>query len=459
MTAVGMKRHGTKAALSYQEVLRRDRRASPPFFGEQPVDLGTGPVSADRYTSRTFFHAEIEKVWLKTWQFVCREEDIPNGGDTHVFDLVGKTIIVVRQANGSLKALQNVCLHRGRKLVTSNGCKRSLRCPYHGLTWDIDGSFQENPFAWDFPQIDPDNFDLPSLRVESWAGFVFVNFNDAAPSLLEQMAPIPEHFDRWWIDRCYKAAHVAKVTPANWKATAEAFIESHHILATHPQLNPTSGYESGQYDVLSDHVTRFLTPSGLTASVSNDPPIDEARRIELMFGSARPGAKPTFPPEKGMTARNYAAEVTRRRLQSQTGYNLDHACDAELIDGIAYDFFPNFHIWGGYQDKIVYRFRPMGLDHEKTLMEVMLFRLAPIEGPQPPPARIRNLSMDEPWSSASELGFLASVYDQDQANLGPVQEGLRALGSQPIHFGAYLEVRCRNLHRTIDAYMDVDDVN
>ncbi|MBV9512341.1 MAG: aromatic ring-hydroxylating dioxygenase subunit alpha [Caulobacteraceae bacterium] len=443
-----------RPVISYQEVLALDPRPKPGILGEHTVDLGVEPVKASRYTSAEFFKGEIEKVWTKTWQYVCREEDVPNTGDTYVYDLLNKTLIVTRQADGSLKAMQNVCLHRGRKLVTAGGCKQQFRCPYHGLVWNTDGSFRENPFGWDFPQIDPKRFSLPEIRLETWAGFVFINFDPNAAPLLEQLAPMPEHFERWRIQDCYRVAYVGKVAHANWKACAEAFIEAHHVFATHPQLNPTNGYESGQYDVLSDHVTRFMNPGGMTPTVYKDQEMDEERRIQLVAaGGQRSGGKANFPPEPGMTARNYAGEMGRRTLSADTGYDFSDVCDAEMVDGIAYDFFPNFHLWGGFRDKICYRFRPVDMDHEKTLIEVMLYRIAPKDQPKPPPAQLNMLGEDDLWSSATELAFLAGVYDQDQSNLGPVQEGLRALGDGEIQFGKYLEVRCRNLHRMVDQYM------
>ncbi|MCZ2108351.1 MAG: Rieske 2Fe-2S domain-containing protein, partial [Dehalococcoidia bacterium] len=76
-------------------------------------------------------------------------------------------------------------LHRGRKLVTHGGCKHEFQCPYHGLTWNLDGSFKRKPFGWDFPQIDRGKFGLPEIRLETWGGFVFVNFDEGAPPLLE----------------------------------------------------------------------------------------------------------------------------------------------------------------------------------------------------------------------------------------------------------------------------------
>jgi phenylpropionate dioxygenase-like ring-hydroxylating dioxygenase large terminal subunit len=446
---------GSAPPRSYQDILAQDATPAPAILRSAPRDFGTEPVPASRYTSAEFFKREIESVWLKTWQFACVEDEIPSPGDTYVYELLNQALLIVRQADGSLKAFKNVCLHRGRKLVTAGGCKTEFRCPYHAFTWNTDGTFRENPFAWDFPQVDPRSFNLHEVRVESWAGFVFINYDQDAEPLLEQLAPMPEHFTRWRIEQCYKSAHVAKVMPANWKVCAEAFIETHHVIATHPQYDAFTGHDFSQIDVLSDHVTRFLTPNVVSPNTSSES-IDDAGLFDIMMSA---GARSVDSAEKvaslppGMTARAYTAQVSRQGLEQRTGYDLSDISDAEILDGIAYDFFPNFHLWGGFKDKICYRFRPWGVDHEQTLLEVMLFALAPNGAPKPPPANMRILEEGEAWSGASELGALAGVYDQDESNMGPVQEGLRTLGDGSIQFSKYLEARCRSLHHMIDVYM------
>lgn len=441
---------------SYQDILDRDSRPVPALLREnRPGDLGTAPVPARRYTSRDFFEREVEKVWLKTWQYACREEEIPNTGDTHVFELLDRSVILIRQHDGAVRAFRNVCLHRGRKLVTRSECRNQLRCPYHGMTWNIDGSFRTNPFAWDFPQIDESRFSLPEIRSESWAGFIFVNFDDDAPPLLEQLAPMPEHFRHWRIDDCYKAAHVAKVAPANWKVCAEAFLETLHVLTTHPQTLAFTALETSQCDLLSDHVTRFMTAIGVTGSHWPDPSTSEEVKLRRMLGvrlgKAAEGDAALLAGEQ--TARAFAADFGRRTLEEEIGGDFSSACDADVLDSISYDFFPNFHLWGGLRQKICYRFRPVGLDHEATLVEVMLYKIAPVGQERPEPAALRVLGDDEPWASATELNYLAGIYDQDQSNFGAVQEGLRALADGEVHFSRYAEMRCRNLHRMIDRYM------
>ncbi len=453
-TQAGIKGLNRCDAVNYQELLDQDPLPSPAYLkAESSIDLGTDPICASRYTSHEFFNREIDAVWLKTWQYVCRQEQLAKAGDTHVFDLLGRSAIVVRQADGGLKAFQNVCRHRGRKLVTHNGCQARLRCPFHGFTWDLNGSFRENPIKWDFPQIDESKFGLLPVAVDSWGGFIFINFDVDAPMLRSIAHPMPEHFEPWGIEDCYQAAHVAKVIPANWKAAVEAFIESHHVLTTHPQLSPYTGDANSQYDILSDHICRFITPLGTPSPLINNENLTARKLVDLWFSKGSRAGRSDDVFEDTQTPREFAARVARKTWGERTGRDYSKTSQTELIDAISYNQFPAFSVWGGIGTHIGYRWRPWEGRVDRTLMETFLFAPVPAQGERPPPAPMRMLAEDEPWKNAPELGYLGPVYDQDQANLAPLQEGLIALGNGVVQFGRYTEIRCRHLHHMVDVYL------
>ena len=153
-------------------------------------DIGVEPVPASRYYSPEYFQKEVDHVWSKIWQMACREKEIPNVGDYAIYEIVGKSFIVTRTAPDEIRAFYNTCLHRGRKLVTANGCKDEFRCPYHGIAWNTDGSFKDNPIAWDFPQWVGRDMSLPQARVGTWGGFVFINMDPLARPLMETVGAL-----------------------------------------------------------------------------------------------------------------------------------------------------------------------------------------------------------------------------------------------------------------------------
>lgn len=451
MSALG---HGGRAGAAYQALLARDSRPVPAVLAsEAPADLGTAPLAAARYTSPAFFELECERMWPRVWQVACREEDIPEPGDFHVYDVVGRSLLVVRLADGSLRAFHNSCLHRGRRLATADGQAENFRCGFHGWTWNLDGTIRSLPCRWDFPQLADEDLRLPEARVGTWGGFVFVNMDAKAVPLEDYLGVLPQHFGRWRLEDCYKAVHVAKVIPCNWKVAMEAFMESYHVVATHPQILPVFADASAQYDVYGDHVNRNLAAFGAPSPHLGEESVAPGQVVEgmlAMMGRQRPGQGL----RDGETeARAYLGSLNRASFGRAFGGDYEQASDAETLDALVYNVFPNFAPWGGFAPNIVYRWRPNGREVGSCLMEVMILKRCPPGRPRPRPVRMRLLSEAEPWSAATELPVLGPVIDQDMSNMPQVQEGLQASATGRVHLGRYQEVRIRHFHRTLDRYL------
>ena len=168
----------------YQRLLDEETREVPVSLRATSAGhLDPAGIVASRYFDPEFHRREVEQVWGRTWQMACREEQIPQVGDSIVYEIADWSLIVVRTASDEIRAFHNSCLHRGTQLRTRPGRVTGFRCPYHGFTWNLDGTLREIPCAWDFPQVDQAIFCLPQAQVGTWGGFVFVNVDDqAAPS-------------------------------------------------------------------------------------------------------------------------------------------------------------------------------------------------------------------------------------------------------------------------------------
>ncbi|MGZ5935771.1 MAG: aromatic ring-hydroxylating oxygenase subunit alpha [Rhizomicrobium sp.] len=446
---------------SYGDILERDTRPVPDFLREKNVpEIGTDPVLASRYCDRAFFEKEVGRVWSRVWQMACREEEIPKVGDYQIYEIVGKSLIITRTAPNEIKAFYNSCLHRGRKLVTMPGSKSEFRCPYHGFAWNCDGTFKENPIPWDFPQWKDRDMSLPEAKVASWGGFVFVNFDLTAPALETVLGPLAKDFERYDFANRYKAVHVAKVVRANWKAVAEAFMESHHSITTHPQILPFLADANSQYDLLNDYVSRHFSASGVPSPFIADRNLSDSDIIRAMAagggGTRRRVSEDNTDVPSNITARAFAAEAARQSLAVEDGWDYSKCSDAEMIDALLYNVWPNMSFWAGYAPNLTYRWRPNGRDPESAIMDVMILKRVPKSGPRPAPASVHFLREDEKWSDAPELGGLAGIFEQDMGNLPYVQEGLHASGTGTVHFGRYTEMRIRQLHRMLDRFIGND---
>ena len=152
---------------------------------------------------------------------------------------------------------------------------------------------------------------------------------------------------------------------------------------------------------------------------------------------------PVLLPE-GETVRSFVASVSRDGLRPTIGdAAADQLSDAELVDAMVYWVFPNFHPWAAYQ-RIVYRFRPDGDDHEASIMEVFL--ISPFVGDRPPPSPPVELGFDDSFYGAVALGITARILEQDAYNLPRVQEGLHNVRSGGLRMALYQESRIRHFH-------------
>lgn len=439
-------------SVTWDKLAAADSRRVPDYLLEhvQPA-LGDAPLDVARYVDPAFFRAECEKMWPNVWQFAARKEEMPEPGDYVLYENAGRSYLVTRQQDGSVRAFHNVCLHRGRKLRTASGWAKDFQCAYHGFTWNTDGSLNRIPCRWDFPQVGRDeDLRLPEAQVEEWGGYIFVKEAEGGPTLEEFLAPLPTHFERWRHEDAYTSKWVAKVIPANWKACAEAFMEAFHVSTTHPQITAFTGDVNSKYNIYGDHVNVAITPFGvLSPTLGSDGDEQEIINNFLKYNGRVVTPGTTIEVDQGQTARQAMGAFNRRRFSELYGRDLDHASDAEVQDAFTYNVFPNFSPWGGFQPTVVYRWRPWP-DVRHTLMEVRLLgRLKPGEE-----APVPEMVMLEPGESfAGELGQLGNILEQDMDNLPHVQTGMEMSKTGKLELAHYQESRIRHFHQTLDKYL------
>ena len=441
--------------VTWDDLVAADSRAVPTFLAEDSYEYrGSAPLDAARYTSPEFFRAEVERIWPNVWQLAAREEDMPDPGDVVVFENVGRTYLVVRQPDGSVRAFHNVCLHRGRKLRTESGPATMFHCPYHGFAWNLDGSLNNIPCRWDFSHLKDENMHLPEAETGRWGGYIFLRENPGGPTLEEFIAPLPEHFRRWPHEQRTTTVWVAKVIHANWKAVMEAFMEAWHAYTTHPQIAPFVSDANSRYNIYGDHVNVGYNPQGAMSPLMDPEGKSEQWVADqyMKFSRRHDPSQPLLVPE-GSTARATLGQMARDTYRQTYGVEIDHATDAEMLDSLFYSVFPNWGPWGGFAAAIDYRFRPWP-DQDHTLMEVRM--LAPVPPGQPIPRGVPMIMLGDgvPWAASPEIGeTLGNVLDQDVANVELVHAGLKASKTGKVQLGDYQEIRIRQFHQTADKYM------
>lgn len=453
--------------ISYTDMLEADTRPAPDYLlMESNIDMDDEPLSTDRYTCSEFKAREDELLWPNIWQFAAREEDMPEPGDNVVYEINDRSFVLVRQKDNSIRAFHNVCLHRGRKLRTVSGSATQMRCPFHGFTWNNDGTLKEIPCQWDFTHLQNKDLSLPELRVEQWQGFIMITENDEIPPFTEWIGPGIEHYDNWNLGECYTGAWVGRVVPANWKVAAEAFMEAWHSVVTHPQILPFTADMNSRYDLYGDHMNRAITPTGASSPyIQGKDQIYVIEKLgEFLSGDSRGRSDETsvndlkgFDENDPALARKVLAEANREAFQEMNGHDYSKATDSEMLDNFTYNIFPNFSPWGGLIPNIVYRWRPWK-DTDHCLMEVRVLMRTP-QGEKPPKCEgMRLIPDDKPWTSAGDLigDELANVFDQDMKNLPHVQQGMKASKNKKLELAHYQESRIRHFHQTLDKYLNGD---
>ena len=442
-----------RPAPSLQEIYAEDAKKPPAHMRKESYrPMGNDDISIERYFSKAWHDQEVESVWRKTWQFACRVEDIPNVGDHIVYNIVHDSLIVVRTSDSEIRAYINACLHRGTMLRKEGGCVKQFRCPFHGFTWALDGSLSEIPGEWDFEHINKSEFGLPEARVDTWAGFVFVNFDHGCESLESYLEILPDHFKSFDLENRYKAHHIAKVMPCNWKLCQEAFMEAYHVPYAHPQSLPYYGDSNTQYDTFSGvrHINRMISAQGVPSP--SLPDIDPEKTRSLMERDT-PFYKDDSETLDGESPRERFARIAREKIGKSVGKDLSAVSDSESIDLIQYSVFPNFVPYGGLGLSIGYRFRPLGDDPERSIMEIYFLFPKAEDGSHPPPGEIVWLDEEEPWQSVKAMGSAAMLVDQDTDNLKRIQKGLRTTRKPGVTLATYQESRIRHFNETLDAYM------
>ncbi|WP_380876649.1 hypothetical protein ACFB49_09530 [Sphingomonas sp. DBB INV C78] len=443
-------------APTVQEVLRADPdadRQPPSYRIDSYRFLGDADIPFERYTDPAFFKAEMDLMWPRVWQWACREEHIPEAGDFYVYDIGPWSLVITRTESGEIKAYYNACLHRGTKLKPSftQGWSPKLACPFHGWTWDLDGKLIELPCSWDFPHVDHDKARLPEARVGTWGGFVFVCMDDDAPSLEEYLAPLPDHAAHAELADRYVSLHIQKELPCNWKVASEAFLESYHTHVTHPQLQNGTGDTNTQYDTFSPHINRLVSLAGVASPYSGGSVSEEEILETMVLGDRSSLSEPLTVPEGG-SARSVMADYFKAAIKAG-GKDLDDRSTAEIIDTVGYFAFPNGHFFLAPSFPIIYRFRPLGMDHTRALFDLML--LAPIPpGGRPDPYEPVRIGVEDSYGSVPGVdASLGQIYDQDTGNMGWMQEGMGAAKKRSATFANYQESRIRHIHQTIDMYL------
>jgi choline monooxygenase len=425
------------------EVRREDAIGTPP---QRPT-----MVPADRYYSAAFAQLEVERMWPRVWQVACTVDHVAEPGDYFEYRCGPYSVLIVRGDDGTLRAFQNVCRHRGNSLCAGAGSNLAeLRCGYHGWTWDLAGALKRVPNRKGFGTLPLDQFALFAVRVDTWARLVFVDLDLGAAPLADYLEAVPDDIGWLGLDdfRCYATMTVD--VDANWKTIADGFSETYHIQTLHPELHRCMD-DMYAPQMIWGHIGKseqlYGVPSPHLKQVPSDADVWNAYVCTqgALMGVAEGTPFPADQRRPGQSVAELIADRTRAFAEGR-GVDLSWASTDRVMRLHQYNIFPNMTLLANADHLTVMASRP-GPDPDHGELVMMLWtRMAP-GAPRCAPADVR-LTAEE-----AQPGL---VLTQDISVLAGLQRGMHQPGLTHITLSNE-ERRVINMHRNLDRYLDLPD--
>ncbi|SMH46681.1 aromatic ring-hydroxylating oxygenase subunit alpha [Mesorhizobium australicum] len=185
------------------------------------------------YTAEDFAALELETIFAGEWLCAGRADALKGPGDYLTMEIAGEPIVVLRDRDGKLRAMSNVCRHRMSTLLQGTGTVRAIVCPYHAWTYNLDGTLRGAPAMGKNETFHRDEIRLPPVRCEEWLGWIMVTLNSDAPPPSERLKAVEDlvgYLDMRAYTETFRETHR---WDTNWKVLAENFMESYHLPVCH----------------------------------------------------------------------------------------------------------------------------------------------------------------------------------------------------------------------------------
>lgn len=418
-------------------------------------------VIKESYSSPDFVSREYAKLWPRIWQMACRVEEVATVGDYITYDIGAESIIVVRSDADTINAFHNVCMHRGRRLVDGSGNMANFPCKFHGWRWSLAG---ENEYVnqkedW-CGTLDQDDLSLPRIKVDTWGGFVFLNFDPAAEPLIDYLGEAAEALAPFKLETMRLRWRKWLKMPCNWKIALEAFNEGYHVAITHFPLNRfgASKFKSratGLHGTFgADREAMGQHRAGATAD-AREAMAGFTRYLKIAIDS------------NGSDSIRYAAQLLPSMLPSEASAGeaymamMKMASDIDAARGVPWPeitpeeyeragtdwhIFPNMVLLPMATNCLGYRARPWENDPDWCIFEVyQLERMPENEIP-----RTQNLRNDDIY----DYDFWGEILLQDFQQMEATHKGVKSSAYPGPRLNPRQELSISNFHRVYNNYLN-----
>ncbi|MDE8652516.1 aromatic ring-hydroxylating oxygenase subunit alpha [Novosphingobium album (ex Liu et al. 2023)] len=419
-------------------------------------------VPTDRYHSAEFAARERALLWMRSWQFVGRADDIPQAGDWMEYRLFDQSFVLVRGRDGRIRGFVNACRHRGNAFCEGKGRSARFTCPYHNWSYGLDGKLlavARPDFTGTLEEFvgDKDQLGLIEVPADIFAGFLFLNPDRAAAPLGETLGEAAELLAPYRLEEMVPCGlNVREGLKCNWKVIMDAFQEGYHVQGIHPELVPAMDESQERYRFLGDHSVATapfgaanMAHSGLDiqiAAIRNLPATfpgvaDALPRFDALVERYR-GADGTLPADA--SPRDLLQRAMRETLVAR-GLDVGGLTDNQISDNQFWILFPNFFmtIHAGEATVIVAQPHTSG-DPNRCFWHVMNLQWFPPEERAARRAELLEIAEGDHFPY-----FLA--LEQDFAQMERQQRGLRNQAQASLTLTRQ-EVRLAHFHAAIESW-------
>src|SRR5262245_24953919 len=302
------------------------------------------------YTDPDHFRREVEHFFFHKWISAGRTDQIPGSGDYFLRDVCGESIIVVRDHDGDIGAMYNVCRHRGTR-ICEQGCGTfagSIQCPYHAWTYDLSGRLIGAPHLDEIEGFDRRDYPLRRVAVAVWDGHIFINLSASPPPLRAQLSSLPEKFRPWGMEDLRLVHRTVYDVKANWKLIVQNYNECLHCPVLHPLLNRMHHYLGADNDPSQPTYcggTMGFKEGIETLSMDGKlrrrhlPGLCEREKAIASYFSIYPNLLLTLNPDYMMTVTLWPRAVDRTELVAEWHFHRDEIARPDFVFRDAVDFW------------------------------------------------------------------------------------------------------------------------
>jgi len=428
-------------------------------YKKQPArDFGTARhANKSVYFSHDVMEMEWERLWTKVWLMVGHLNDIPKPNSYMKVDSGPESVLVVRGKGDTVKAMYNVCQHRGTRLVDRDfGKTTRFVCPFHRWEYSSTGeilkitdreTFREEAVCHDL--------NLKEVKSAVWRGWVFITFQDDPMPLEDFLGPdLIEFSAAYDFEKVLRVRDVMQEWPANWKTAHEAFVEGYHVQAIHPQLVPAVDSYHAQVDLFDNghalSVYQFMSPAPQYVDELPDT-LAEEHKIFLREAGL---------PEKKWPKhwRDVPAAIIKAKL-AKKDYAVDYSkfSEGQLVDDWGIGIFPTTETFLHPEGFFIQNWFPHPTDPEKCIYQVQVYAVPGI-GELPSFMGVENADMSgkkvlpRTYIDTNDFDGLGPVIKQDRQIVPRVQAGLHSKGFEGAIYSDQ-EIRIRQFFNEYYKYM------